>query len=239
MKHYVRAAGIAAASVALAAAGGYATPSQAEDREAVSTAHFTAHGQASLAETDLALNDVDAQPAAEKQPTILASLWNHARAAIVGEPAEAAPVLAQAPQRPRTLAELVADHASTVAPDREQDCLASAVYFEARGEPIEGQLAVAEVVLNRAASGKYPRDICGVVEQPWQFSFVNATGRIPNANRASEAWRKSVAIARIAREELADSLPSDVLWYHADYVAPSWGKRLRKQTKIGLHIFYA
>lgn len=222
--------------MALAAAGGFATPSQAEDREAVSAAHFTAHGDAGLADTDLALNDVEAQPAAAKAPTLLASLWSHARAAIVGEPAEAAP---PAPQRPRTLDEMVAAYASTQAPDREQDCLASAVYFEARGEPIEGQLAVAEVVLNRASSGKYPRDVCGVVEQPWQFSFVNATGRIPNANRGSDAWKKSVAIARIAREELADSLPSDVLWYHADYVAPSWGKRLRKQAKIGLHIFYA
>ena len=221
--------------MALAAAGGIATPSQAESRGAVSAAHFTSHGQASLDETDLALNDAGAQPA-EKKPTLLASLWNHAVAAIAGEPAAAqAPV----PQRPRTLDELVAVYASTQAPDREQDCLASAVYFEARGEPIEGQLAVAEVVLNRAASGKYPRDICGVVEQPWQFSFVNATGRIPNANRASEAWKKSVAIAQIARNELADSLPADVLWYHADYVAPSWGKRLNKQTKIGLHIFYS
>jgi spore germination cell wall hydrolase CwlJ-like protein len=93
-------------------------------------------------------------------------------------------------------------------------------------------------VLNRAASGKYPTTICGVVEQPWQFSFVNRTGRIPAANRSSEAWRKAVAVARIAQDGVTDQLTSDVLWYHADYVAPSWGRRLNRTTKIGLHIFY-
>lgn len=121
---------------------------------------------------------------------------------------------------------------------REQDCLASAVYFEARGESLEGQLAVAEVVLNRVNSGRYPATVCGVVEQPWQFSFVNATGRIPQANRASDAWRKAVAIARIAQDGVRTQLSRGVLWYHADYVAPSWGRRLDREAKIGLHIFY-
>jgi spore germination cell wall hydrolase CwlJ-like protein len=123
--------------------------------------------------------------------------------------------------------------------DAEQDCLASAVYFEARGEPLEGQLAVAEVVLNRVASPRYPDTICAVVEQPWQFSFVNATGRIPAADRSSDSWRKAVAIARIAQAGTADVVESDVLWYHADYVSPSWGRRLARQEKIGLHIFYS
>jgi spore germination cell wall hydrolase CwlJ-like protein len=60
------------------------------------------------------------------------------------------------------------------------------------------------------------------------------------ADRASEAWRKAVAIAHIAHEKLTQAeLPSSVLWYHADYVAPSWGKRLTRQTQIGLHIFYS
>jgi spore germination cell wall hydrolase CwlJ-like protein len=140
--------------------------------------------------------------------------------------------------RGRPLGEQVEAYGRTTTDNQEQDCLASAVYFEARGEPVEGQLAVAEVVLNRTRSGKYPVTICGVVEQPWQFSFVNATGRIPNANRDSEAWRKAVAIARIAQDRVTQQLSSDVLWYHADYVAPSWGRRLNRTTKIGLHIFY-
>ena len=138
----------------------------------------------------------------------------------------------------RPLTEQVEAYGRATTDNVEQDCLASAVYFEARGETLEGQLAVAEVVLNRSRSGRYPVTICGVVEQPMQFSFVNRTGRIPAANRDSVSWRKAVAIARIAQDEVTDQLTSDVLWYHADYVAPSWGRRLNRTTKIGLHIFY-
>lgn len=120
----------------------------------------------------------------------------------------------------------------------EENCLATAVYHEARGESIEGQLAVARVVINRAVSGKYPTSWCGVVKQPWQFSFVNPrTGHMPGV-AASEAWRKAKAITRIAMKNSAASLPADVLWYHADYVAPGWGKRLQRVEKIGAHIFY-
>jgi spore germination cell wall hydrolase CwlJ-like protein len=138
-----------------------------------------------------------------------------------------------------TLEEQVATAARVETEDQQQDCLASAVYFEARGEPLKGQLAVADVVLNRTASPKYPDSICEVVEQPWQFSFVNATGRIPEANRSSQSWRNAVAIARIAMADTAEAVKGDVLWYHADYVSPSWGRRLARQDKIGLHIFYS
>ena len=121
--------------------------------------------------------------------------------------------------------------------DEEMNCLATAVYFEARGEPFDGQLAVAEVVINRARSGRYPTSYCGVVKQPWQFSFVRA-GRFPRVDTGSQAWSYAQAIARIAQNRLAAKLPGDVLWYHADYVAPSWGRRLSKVDKIGAHIFY-
>jgi spore germination cell wall hydrolase CwlJ-like protein len=151
--------------------------------------------------------------------------------------APALPPLSEA-MRGRPLAEQVAAYGRTETDNQEQDCLASAVYFEARGEPLEGQLAVAEVVLNRTTSGRYPTSICGVVTQPWQFSFVNRTRSIPAANRGSEAWRRAVAIARIAQDRTSDTLTDGVLWYHADYVNPSWGRRLNRETKIGLHIFY-
>jgi len=121
--------------------------------------------------------------------------------------------------------------------DEEANCVATAVYFEARGEPFDGQLAVAEVIMNRAASGKYPTSYCGVVKQPWQFSFVRG-GQFPRVNEQSASWGYAQAIARIARQRLADALPDDVLWYHADYVAPGWGRRLSKVEKIGAHIFY-
>lgn len=158
--------------------------------------------------------------------------------AVAGAAGMAAPAPLSEAMRGRPLGEQVAAYGRTATDDAEQDCLASAVYFEARGESLEGQLAVAEVVLNRSRSGRYPTTICGVVTQPMQFSFVNATRRIPAANRGSEAWRKAVGIARIAQDGITDQLASDVLWYHADYVSPSWGRRLDRTTKIGVHIFY-
>ncbi len=121
----------------------------------------------------------------------------------------------------------------------QEECIAVAVYHEARGEPLDGQLAVAEVIMNRAASGRYPGSWCDVVKQPWQFSFVNPrTGHVPAVNRESASWAYAQAITRIAVGNFADALPGDVLWYHADYVAPSWGRRLAKVEKIGAHIFY-
>ncbi len=132
---------------------------------------------------------------------------------------------------------LVEKYADGAALDEQQQCLATAVYFESMGEPLEGQLAVARVVINRAASGLYPTNWCGVVKQKAQFSFVRA-GRFPRIDPACKAWRKAQAIARIAVANASASLPTDVLWYHADYVAPRWGKRLTRVEKIGAHIFY-
>lgn len=119
----------------------------------------------------------------------------------------------------------------------EEDCLANAVYFEARGESLEGQLAVAEVVMNRARSGRYPATWCGVVVQRAQFSFVR-NGVIPAADRDSEAWKRAVAIARVAQQGSTRLLEPSVLWYHANYVSPSWGRRLSRSSVIGAHIFY-
>ena len=123
--------------------------------------------------------------------------------------------------------------------DEQAHCIAVAVYHEARGESLEGQLAVARVIMNRAASGKYPSSWCGTVKQPWQFSFVNPrTGVYPAVNQASASWRKALGITRLAVANAVPTLQNDVLWYHADYVAPSWGRRLARVQKIGTHIFY-
>ncbi|HET9356025.1 MAG TPA: cell wall hydrolase [Sphingomicrobium sp.] len=123
--------------------------------------------------------------------------------------------------------------------DEQANCIAVAVYHEARGESLEGQLAVAKVIMNRAASGKYPASWCGTVKQPWQFSFVNPrSGDYPAVDMASAAWRKALGVTRLATANAVPVLSSDVLWYHADYVAPSWGRRLTRASKIGTHIFY-
>jgi N-acetylmuramoyl-L-alanine amidase len=121
--------------------------------------------------------------------------------------------------------------------DEQGNCLATAVYFEARGESVEGQLAVARVVMNRAASDRYPPDWCGVVKQPAQFSFVRH-GQFPWIDTSSAAWARAQGVARLAMANVVPSVGSDVLWYHADYVAPSWGHHLNIVEKIGAHIFY-
>jgi N-acetylmuramoyl-L-alanine amidase len=130
------------------------------------------------------------------------------------------------------------DRYATNAPlDQESNCLATAVYFEARGESVDGQLAVARVVMNRAASGRYPPSWCATVKQPAQFSFVRH-GQFPAVDYASDAWRKAEAVARLAAANAVPSVSTDVLWYHADYVAPSWRRNLVEVQKIGAHIFY-
>ena len=147
--------------------------------------------------------------------------------------------LRPAPVRPTPLplSAMVDAQGSATALDEQGKCLATAVYFESMGESLEGQLAVAQVVINRANSGQYPTSWCAVVKQKAQFSFVRA-GRFPRIDIGCEAWRKAQAIAVIAAGKMAEVLPSDVLWYHADYVAPGWGRRLARVEKIGAHIFY-
>jgi hypothetical protein len=121
----------------------------------------------------------------------------------------------------------------------EANCIAVAVYHEARGESLEGQLAVARVIMNRAASGRYPGSWCAVVKQPWQFSFVNPrNGYMPGVDERSTSWRRALGVTRLAINNAVTSVPTDCLWYHADYVAPSWGRRLQRVSQIGAHIFY-
>jgi spore germination cell wall hydrolase CwlJ-like protein len=152
-------------------------------------------------------------------------------------PAEAAPA-APLPATPvrRTLADLVGIHANTATDDSEHECLANAVYFESKGEPLQGQLGVAEVVLNRARSGRFPSSLCGVVKQRGQFSFVRG-GRLPAVARSSPAWKKAVAVARVAMQDLADSPADRALFFHATRVKPGW-KGLKRVATVGNHIFY-
>lgn len=168
--------------------------------------------------------------------------------ATVASPIGAPPPAASAPPAPlptpaepiepparRSLAELVAEHSSAQTLDAQHECLAGAVYFEAKGEPLHGQLSVAEVVLNRARSGRFPASACGVVKQRGQFSFIRG-GRFPAIARASLAWKRAVAIAHIAVQDLADGPAPKALFFHAKRVSPRW--RLTRVAAVGNHIFY-
>lgn len=117
----------------------------------------------------------------------------------------------------------------------EMRCLAGAIYFEARGESLEGQLAVGRVVVNRSKSGRFPASYCGVVYQPSQFSFVRGRS-MPAVRAGSQDWREAMAIARIADEGSWSSEASSALFFHAARVSPSW--RLTRLARVDNHIFY-
>lgn len=136
-----------------------------------------------------------------------------------------------------SLSELVAKTPTDSALSDEMRCLAGAVYFEARGEPLDGQLAVAQVIINRTESRQFPASYCGVVHQRSQFSFVR-NGQMPRIKTASAAWKRAIAIARIAHGGHWDSKADDALYFHAKYVRPSWSRTKVARATIDTHIFY-
>lgn len=121
-------------------------------------------------------------------------------------------------------------------------CLAQAVYFEARSEPLEGQLAVAQVVLNRVENPRYPSTICGVVFQNeqmrhrCQFSF--ACDGLSDQPFEQRAWEVAKSISYVARKGMWDDITNHATNYHAAYVAPLWSNSMLQTVSHGQHIFY-
>lgn len=126
---------------------------------------------------------------------------------------------------------------------RQRRCLATAIYFEARGEPVQGQIAVAQVVMNRVRSSLYPDTICGVVYQGQhrrtgcQFSFT-CDGK-PDVAKDKERWRQANKIAyEFTQGETFLGDIGHATHYHANYVNPRWRWGLNRIKKVGQHIFY-
>lgn len=136
----------------------------------------------------------------------------------------------------RSLSELVNSVDSEELTEQLQ-CLASAVYFESRGEALPGQLAVAQVVINRSEDERWPASYCGVVYQQAQFSFVK-NGRMPQIRKSSGAWRRAKAIAKIAHDGLWQSEADDAVYFHAKYVRPQWSRGKERLAQIDTHVFY-
>ena len=128
-----------------------------------------------------------------------------------------------APVKPTgDLSSLVAQLRSSDPGSREIECLAVGVYFESKSEPLAGQLAVGEVIVNRANSGgRFPSTYCGVLFQRGQFSFVRGRS-LPAVPRSSKQWQTAVAIAKIADQDLKDSAIGKALFFHAKHVSPGW-----------------
>lgn len=139
-----------------------------------------------------------------------------------------------ADDRAQSLEELVANNEADAAGDEQTQCLATTVYYESKGEPLSGQLAVAQTILNRTASGRFPSTACAVMRQPGQFSFVRSGETTPPPHNS--AWQRAVAIATIAREKLWKQVAPAALFFHARRVSPGWGKI--QVASLGNHIFF-
>ncbi|WP_394730265.1 cell wall hydrolase [Altererythrobacter sp. GH1-8] len=155
----------------------------------------------------------------------------------IAEPAVVTSDDETAPAAPSSLRDLVAQIETRETLSEQMQCLAGAIYFEARGEPLAGQLAVAQVVINRAESPRFPASYCDVVYQRAQFSFVK-NGSMPKIRTGSAAWERAKAIARIAHEGLWDSAADDSLYFHAKYVRPAWSRKKAHRATISTHLFY-
>jgi N-acetylmuramoyl-L-alanine amidase len=145
--------------------------------------------------------------------------------------ADAAPV-----KRNADLASLVEQYRASTTGSHELDCLAVGVYFESKSEPLNGQLAVGQVIANRANSGgRFPSSYCGVLFQRGQFSFVHGHS-LPSVAHSNRQWQTAVAVAKIVDHGLKDSMVGNALFFHARYVSPGW--RMKRVASIGNHVFY-
>jgi spore germination cell wall hydrolase CwlJ-like protein len=158
-------------------------------------------------------------------------------------PTDVEPGLVDLPLRVESL---FTEDSAALAPEvfsESKHCLAQAIYFEARSEPIEGWAAVADVVINRTHNSKYPSTICGVVFQgeyqrhSCQFSF--ACDGLSDRARNRRLWKQAIDVAhRKLMENRKRSETAHATHYHADYVTPYWSEKMVRLTKIGRHIFY-
>ncbi len=182
-------------------------------------------------------------PRAAVQPDVSETPWLRRR----GAPASASPVARAAAGLPHGAAlPLVAAVApATVAALRsgeDRNCLATAIYYEARNQPIEGQEAVAQVIMNRVGRPQFAKTVCDVVAQGGehrgcQFSFV-CDGSLNHPPRDAAAWRLADSIAEMALTRRLSTPVATATFYHADYVSPWWSKVLHKVGQIGAHVFY-
>jgi spore germination cell wall hydrolase CwlJ-like protein len=209
MTFSVRAAMIAAATICIAAGIGATAPGMAQETDPA-TAGINDPNLTQVPTMAEALADLEADAPADTETALT-------------DPADYATLAAAVAAQP-----LAVD-------DEELNCLAAGVYYESKGEPLEGQLAVAEVILNRTSSGRFPRSVCGVLKQRGQFSFVRG-GSIPQPPASAKAWKTALAVAKVARADKWDSKVSNALYFHARYVSPGW--RRARVGSVGNHIFY-
>lgn len=120
--------------------------------------------------------------------------------------------------------------------DEQWQCLAEAIYFESRGEPLSGQIAVAEVVLNRVDDRRFPRTVCGVTKQGCQFSYTCDGNSDVMKNAVPRARSEKIASLMLAGR--ARTLTDGATYFHTRAIRPDWSRRFTHTTTIGHHMFY-
>ena len=131
-----------------------------------------------------------------------------------------------------SLAAAVAAQDVSATEDEALRCLATTIYFESKGEPLAGQLAVAQVVINRASTRRFGEGVCGVVRQRGQFSFVRG-GQLPAVDATKAAYRTALAVAKVALAEAWDGDADEALYFNS---RPMAGRT--RVASIGNHVFY-
>ncbi|HEX5181905.1 MAG TPA: cell wall hydrolase [Allosphingosinicella sp.] len=196
----------------------------------------TGAGGVAAAMLFLLLGTFDATPSRARQMDVPASPAQAMPATPVEAPATVVPAAIPLSRTvPQPAVETVAPTDEPAIDKAEEDCLATAIYFEAKGEPRRGQVAVAQVVVNRTRSGRFPSSVCGVVRQKGQFSFVHH-GRLPAVSRSSAAWREADGIARKVLDGSAERVAEHALFFHARGVSAGW--HAVRVAQIGNQIFY-
>jgi Cell Wall Hydrolase len=126
--------------------------------------------------------------------------------------------------------------------DAQWACLSEALYFEARGETVKGQFAVAEVILNRVESDHFPDTACGVIRQgtgrKYQCQFTYTCDGYKEVIAEKKAYERVSKVARAALDGTGDALTSGATHYHTTAVSPRWSRVFTKTARIGVHIFY-
>ena len=225
MSFFARAASFAAVTVCAGVLFGTTTPSFAQELHG---ANVTTLNALTLPQVPMTTDaPADAAPdQATLKPAVLQ---------MVQDIPAPTPAVAEGDEDPdyATLAQAVAAQNGAI-DDGELRCLAAGVYYESKGEPLAGQLAVAQTIINRTKSGRFPKSICSVLTQRGQFSFVRG-GVVPSAY-GRNGWSTAVAVAKVAHADLWDGDADDALYFHARRVSPGW--RMQRVAAIGNHVFY-
>ncbi len=126
--------------------------------------------------------------------------------------------------------------------DAQWACLAEALYFEARGETLKGQIAVAEVILNRVSSSRFPNTVCAVIHQgtgrKYACQFTYTCDGNPETIHEPGAYQRVAKVARMMLDGAPRKLSGGATYYHTTAVSPSWSRKFRRTARMGVHLFY-